>query len=116
MNRVPACSSRRGENEVEILGAVVGLADGHHRQAARRTGRFQTPSEGQGLRPAAPQIHDGGFDLQIRQGGDACIGPAGRDGAPAETVETLGQGTRQLVVSRDNQNPRLDACGHSLHL
>ena len=107
---------RRGQDQVEIQILIIGRADGHHGQAARRAGGLQPPRQGAGLRPAAVQIDDRRLDLEVGQGRDARIGPPGGDRAPAEAVEPLGQRTGQSIVSRDDQDTRLDACGHSLHL
>jgi hypothetical protein len=105
----------RGERQIEAVGGERGVrqAHGHHRQPARRAGGLQPLGQAQRLLGvAAGQVDDGGFDLQVGEAGHGRIGPARGDRAPAQPVQAIGQRTRQDVVARDDQDPRLDACRH----
>ncbi len=102
---------RGGQRHVEAVGFQdrIRIADGDDRQAARRTGRLETPREAQGFFAHAAQVDNRPFDLQVRDGRDGGEAPTGCDRAPAKPVQSLGEGTRQGVVARNNQNARLDA-------
>ena len=88
--------SEDAEPQEGVLGDIVLCPEVAARQAERF---FAHPT----------QVDDRAFDLQVGDGGDRRESPARGDGAPAETIQPLGEWTRQGVVPRDDQNARLDA-------
>ncbi len=103
----------QGRAERQVEGAAAPLrvrpAERHHRQAARAALRPQPPGQRErGLVPFVP-LHQHRLDRQVRQGGQGGVAVAGGDRAPAQPVESLGQGRRQPVVGRDDQDPGVHA-------
>ena len=104
-----------GEHEVETVDLEFRpwVTNSDHRQSAWRAGGTEPASKHQGLMPTTLQINDHGFDREIAERGNGGIGPTRGHRAPSQAVQTLRQGASHGIVARNDQNSRLDACGHS---
>ena len=104
-------SRMQGRGEGQVIGCGGGglrVADGDDRQAAHAAGAPDLAGQVFGGLAKAPGVDDGGFDLQVAEGGDGRLCAPGGDRPPSQSVQAFGEGTRQTIVARKNQNPGVE--------